>query len=300
MFKKCQSITVALILTGLLSVSFVLGIPLAVAGMDAIDDRHEELLDGLAHYTWQRLNEARTNPAAVLERLGLSVQDVARVLGEDGWIIDQGLAPLAWNNHLTVAATAHGRDMFDRIYYGHQSPEGEGPYARIAATGYDARLEDETLAALAFSNYLEIETALTAMIDMMLRDELIGTDGVSRNIFSTELSDVGIALFAESVKLLEGQPYVYLLVIDFASPIEPQYYLVGKAEVADRLALRNNYTGFWEIFTPSPDAVFQIAYPWEGGTLAVFSPQWEARSKIDVPAFPTANRFINLRNQAVD
>ncbi|WP_190226790.1 CAP domain-containing protein, partial [Streptomyces hydrogenans] len=49
---------------------------------------------------------------------------------------DAGCAPLRTDPRLTAAARAYARDMTDRGYYGHASPEGEFADSRISATGY--------------------------------------------------------------------------------------------------------------------------------------------------------------------
>ncbi|WP_432017360.1 sigma-70 family RNA polymerase sigma factor [Streptomyces hydrogenans] len=49
---------------------------------------------------------------------------------------DVGCAPLRTDPRLTAAARAYARDMTDRGYYGHASPEGEFADSRISATGY--------------------------------------------------------------------------------------------------------------------------------------------------------------------
>lgn len=49
-----------------------------------------------------------------------------------------GLQPLKRNDQLDAAARAHARDMVDRGYFDHHSPEGDSPTDRAAAHGYVA------------------------------------------------------------------------------------------------------------------------------------------------------------------
>lgn len=44
--------------------------------------------------------------------------------------------PLRVNPHLERAAQRHAEDMLARAFYGHQTPEGLGPFQRAAAAGY--------------------------------------------------------------------------------------------------------------------------------------------------------------------
>ncbi len=49
-----------------------------------------------------------------------------------------GCAPLRVDDRLRSAAHAHSADMAARGYFGHNSPDGRTPWARIRAAGYDA------------------------------------------------------------------------------------------------------------------------------------------------------------------
>ncbi|MFH1021300.1 MAG: CAP domain-containing protein, partial [Pseudomonadota bacterium] len=213
---------------------------------------------------WQRLNEARLNPRAAMNRLGIAEATAQAALGQDAWLLDQGLPPLAWNDQLGGAAGAHGRDMLDNLYYSHTSPAGLTPAARIAAAGYQALLEEETLSALVFTNPFPMDEAVAALLDNMLRDELTGSAGGARKIFSPNFSEVGLALHAESVALLAGQPYVYMLVADFAQPVTPRRFVVGVvAAGSGRLIVRNMYTGVRDVLSAlMPGNAFQ--YPLSG------------------------------------
>jgi uncharacterized protein YkwD len=57
-----------------------------------------------------------------------------------------GCGALRVDDRLTAAARAHSRDMVDRDYFGHTSPDGKGPGDRAAAAGYP-RWSGENIAA---------------------------------------------------------------------------------------------------------------------------------------------------------
>jgi hypothetical protein len=291
-------------LVGLLCL-FALVVPagptLAADEAEEVEVSRQQGLDLQAFLVWQRLNEARSNPRAVLERLGLPVEQVRNQLGEDAWLLDSGLPALAWNDQLQGAMAAHGRDMFDQLYYSHTSLDGRGPRERIAATGYQALIEDETLAALVFSSYIDVKLALDAMLDIMLRDELTGVAGVARNVFSPELTEVGISFFAESIEILEGQPYVYLLALDFATPLEPRSFLIGAVDPGASVMLQTYFTQFWQAVPLGPGADFQVAFPASGGELVVTDAQGNIVNQVSVyDNTPGANRFVDLRVAGVD
>ena len=57
-----------------------------------------------------------------------------------------GCGPVRTDDRLTAAARGHSRDMVDRDYFSHTSPEGKGPGDRAAAAGYP-RWSGENIAA---------------------------------------------------------------------------------------------------------------------------------------------------------
>ncbi|NTV13876.1 MAG: hypothetical protein HGA96_08120 [Desulfobulbaceae bacterium] len=207
---------------------------------------------------WQRLNEARANPRAVMIRLNIPEATVQAALGQDAWLLDAGLPPLAWNDQIKNVAGAHGRDMLDNVYYSQISKDGRTPAARLTASGYQPLFAEETLVALVFSNPVPLNAAVEVMVDNMLRDELSGTPGVVRNIFSPDFSEVGLALFSESVALLDGQPYVNLLVADFSQPVEERHFVVGQIDPETSLLLRSRAYGWWEEVVVLPGNLFQF------------------------------------------
>ena len=267
-------------------------------GVTAELERQQQLQQ-YSYFLWQRINEARNNPQAVLERLDISADLARSVLGEDSWVLERGLAPLAWNQQLQNATQVHGRDMFDQLYYSHTSLDGSSSYDRMIAAGYQPVVEGETLGALVFSSFIDVKIALDAMLDVMLRDELTGVSGVQRNIFSPDLTEVGISFFAEAVEFLEGQPYVYLLVLDFATPVEPKYFIIGSIDMESSLAMENSYTGFWEPLALFSGGLFQVAYPEGGATLTSSDLDGQiVASKTVYEAIPTHNHYLDLREPA--
>lgn len=284
-----------LLLVALLPCSTVLAMTTVTTELTEAD--RQAVLARQKYLFWQQINQARTNPRATLARLGIPLEQARTALGAGAWLLDQGLPPLAWNNQLSQAASLHGRDMLTRLYYSHVSPDGLRPAQRIAATGYRAVAEDETLAALAFANPVELERAVAAMLDNMLRDELTATAGVPRNIFSPVLSDVGISFFAESLPLLAGKPYVYLLVLDFALPLEPVPYLVGRVDAGQRLAMNLLSNGFWDALPLLPGGSFQLKLPVGGANLVVYDTLNQViatRTAIDDGS--VTNRYFDLRS----
>lgn len=272
--------------------------PLQALAMDqpvASDSSRQELLDLQGYLLWQRLNQARSNPLAVVTRLGIPLEQARAALGDDAWLLDSGLPPLAWNTQLVSSASGHGRDMFARLYYSYVTPEGLGVMERVAATGYQAAFENETLAALFFGAYVDVALAVDFMVDTMLRDELTGVAGVRRNIFSPEPTEVGAAFFAETVPVLAANPYVYLFVVDFAAPLVPRSFLVGVADCATQVMSQSYYTGMWDVLPALPGGGFQGPLP--TGGVEVYA--WDATGALItvVPIYDDQagrNRYVEL------
>lgn len=230
----------------------------------------ENILANQVFLVWQQLNQARSNPRQTMSRLGISEDSARAALGQDAWILDQALPPLALNNQLVASAAGHGRDMLDHLYYSEVSPSGYTLAQRVAATGYEAAFEGESLSAMVFQNLVSMEMAVGAMVDTMLRDELTVGSGVRRKIFSSDFSEVGVGFLAESVALLDGKPYVYLLVVDCAQPVVPRYFVVGTIGGAvERVMVKNRYTGFWTSAVIFPGKAYQFQLSVEGEDIVV-------------------------------
>lgn len=88
--------------------------------------------------------------------------------------------PLAWNDALTTAATAHSHDMAARDYFSHSSPEGATMADRVNATGYRWRALAENIAA----GQLSIEIVMDGWID---------SDGHCANVMNPSLQEIGMA-----------------------------------------------------------------------------------------------------------
>ncbi len=211
-----------------------------------------------AYQVWMLFNQARMNPAAVLERLHIDREAATLVLGDDAWLLDQGLAPLAWDGLLQSAADGHAVDMINRLYYAHLSPEGVSSGERVAATGYQAQAENEVMAALIFTNPFPVDEAVDVLVDNMLRDELTGTGGQARAIFSPLYTEVGLSFRAETLVGLAGQPYVYLLVANFAQPLQNRTFIMGSVDPRTHLMALNLYSGVWIDAEILPCGFYQI------------------------------------------
>jgi hypothetical protein len=154
----------------------------------------------------ERLNDARANPAAYGQSIGLDLSGVV------------ASQPLAFDPRLVQAAHQHAQDMNDRNYFGHTSPGGLNAGGRIAAAGFSARSWGESIAA----GYSGPEAALRALViddgvpGLGHRKHLLAIDAVFRD---QNLAGAGV--------VSGGGSYGTYFTIDTASEYGARPYLTG-------------------------------------------------------------------------
>ena len=75
--------------------------------------------------------------------------------------VDQGLAPLAWDDRVAAVAQAHSADMVARSFFSHTNPDGASPFDRLAAAGITYSSAGENIAY----GYPTAESVLTAWLN---------------------------------------------------------------------------------------------------------------------------------------
>ncbi len=98
-----------------------------------------------------------------------------------------GNAPLREDARLEAAAEDRMRDMEEREYWAHESPDGRTPFIWLAPHGYDYRYAGENLAC-------GFETA------ELLVQSWMESPGHRANILSTDFDDCGIAIIDGSTQ----------------------------------------------------------------------------------------------------
>jgi len=190
---------------------------------------------------WRLINEARRFPLQAVEKAGIDEEQAREALGEIAWVLDERLPPLAWNKMLYKSALRHNRDMLDRYYYNTVSPDGVTTAERIKAAGYDedAPYAGESLGFLVFEEPRESAESVKSVdpldaarliFEAMLKRELDPESGVETNIFNPDPVELGIAcgrLLLDADDTTAASVYIYVVVADFARPIEPVPYILG-------------------------------------------------------------------------
>ncbi|HYT10159.1 MAG TPA: CAP domain-containing protein, partial [Mycobacteriales bacterium] len=92
----------------------------------------------------QRTRTAAPSPSATAAAVAAAEAEVTRLTNVER--TKAGCGALRVDPRLTAAAEAHSKDMVDRDYFSHTSPDGEGPGDRAEAAGYP-RWSGENIAA---------------------------------------------------------------------------------------------------------------------------------------------------------
>jgi uncharacterized protein YkwD len=101
---------------------------------------------------------------------------------------DHGLKPLRENAALTRAARRHARDLLERDYFEHESPEGVTPQQRILRAGYrDPRITGENLA----------KGEREAGAPSSIVDGWMHSPGHRANILDPRFTEIGVAVQRE-------------------------------------------------------------------------------------------------------
>ncbi len=253
----------------------------------------------------EMINRARNDPLAVLDDLGIDEATARATLGDDAWILDQGLPPLASNEKLHEAALARSLDL-DEWFCGENIPgQGEGLAERIVSAGYDAICTGEALGGLFSEIFVDPLISARSIFEAMVLEELSLPQG-ERKIFSPFMTEAGISFRTQTINCGDCKDPVtgYAVVADLAGPSVMRRFLVGnvyhdcnadgnvdpgEGVVGIRVSLRNllspcpveepgGYPGVKDIVTyTGPRGSYQLEIPilnchealvvWDGGVL---------------------------------
>lgn len=106
--------------------------------------------------------------------------------------VKEGLAPVLWHSNAARVAYAHSKDMSDRNYFDHMSPEGKGPGSRVR----DANIVFQSVLENIAMNTINSAETLHAWMNSEGHREAILHDGIThlgvgvfsgRNIYYTQV-----------------------------------------------------------------------------------------------------------------
>jgi|GEM_PF-3682689 len=129
-------------------------------------------------YILEVVNRARMNPAGEGARLHININE-GLTKGTSAVV----RPPLAMNKTLLTVARAHSDDMFNRNYFAHTTPEGQDPFDRMDAAGYNGAAEGENIA-------LSSQSGNVAPLGRTLEDNLMVDAGIAGRGHRVNLLDI--------------------------------------------------------------------------------------------------------------
>jgi uncharacterized protein YkwD len=129
---------------------------------------------------------------------------VAAIDRTNSYRTQNGCAALRESTLLDQSALNHSMDMAKRNYFEHDSPDGETPWDRMHAVGYQFTTAAENIAA----GYKTAESVIDAFFN-----ETPPNDGHRKNILNCSLKEVGIGYYYQA-----GTKYGTYWTQDFGTP----------------------------------------------------------------------------------
>jgi uncharacterized protein YkwD len=178
------------------------------------------------------VNQARGNPRAVAESLGMDIKETLNDFPELIQLFAKGVPPVSVNAQLYSSAKGHVADMMENGYYNIISPDGSTPAMRIRAAGYKPLFwAAESLARVSTCNAeLPPEQTVPRIFKQMFLRAFVPGKYRDLNMFSSKAVDAGISIVAgESIELggICGD-FLHLATADYAfGKTGPEFALIG-------------------------------------------------------------------------
>ncbi|WP_181871549.1 CAP domain-containing protein [Sphaerisporangium album] len=166
--------------------------PTATKSRDAIDGSGSQIPGGDAN-VGTASGDGRAAPPD--DALPVSQLEAAAVALTNEERTRKGCAPLRLDPRLARAARAHSRDMAERGYFGHTSPDGASPWDRMARAGYSNSAAENIARGYASAE----ETVRSWMAN----------SGHRRNILNCQIKTVGVGVAYGSGDIWWTQDFGY-------------------------------------------------------------------------------------------
>ncbi|MDQ3937040.1 MAG: CAP domain-containing protein, partial [Actinomycetota bacterium] len=114
----------------------------------------------------------------------------------------RGLRTLRPDRKLRAAALAHSRDMVERDFFEHVSPDGVGHHERIVRTGYRLRSS-----GFATGENLATGREGNAATPAVVVDGWLHSEGHRRNALRPEFEEIGIGIVPRETRGGPGATY---------------------------------------------------------------------------------------------
>ena len=171
-------------------------------------------------YVLQVVNRGRADPAAEGKRVGI---DLSESLSRQEKSRLEPRPPLAMNATLLKLAREHSKDMYDRSYFDHTTPDNKHMPERFKDGGYDYGAIAENLAA-------GLRHTIAQLHDLLVVDTDTGDRGHRKNLFGLDketmtLREIGVGIFSAEKKNKDDVDT--LLTEEFGEPRRSRPLLTG-------------------------------------------------------------------------
>lgn len=191
---------------------------------------------------FDRINQARMNPWNTAINMGIDTNYLRYVVGETvANLWEQGLPSLRWDERLAESAASHLKDMLNRFYISHITPEGLTVEDRESSAGYPVLFGSESSGAIAFPAIMSDPEAIDLVVSGLINDALYqSSEGIP--LMDYLMEDVGVAVSGGQMSY-EGIDYnVIMVVLNFGLPVKEHPY--DRAVVKGTVCQDRNYNGY--------------------------------------------------------
>ncbi|MCP4110130.1 MAG: hypothetical protein GY749_32180 [Desulfobacteraceae bacterium] len=212
---------------------------------------------------FEKINQARENPLATAELLGMDTGKLLEDLSDIYDILTQGLLPFTYNEKLCMSAKNHNQDMIENQYYSHDSSDGRTYEQRIAETGYVPLIAGESLDYLAIDSFVEPDKAVDLIFESMFKDELNPESEKKRMILSHDFKEIGVAFGSGRLEIDGSYDNAYVVTCDFGtsavSSLETEILeLVNKARENPLSAAVSSGIHPWQVIGYIPHIYYDV------------------------------------------
>jgi len=174
------------------------------------------------------INQARANPLEMARILGMDPDKIIADNPEIRDLLENGVAPVVFNRHLYISATAHGQDMLNNDYFSPVSLDGRTVADRISETGCQVSGAGEEVGSMTGSDWYALKDMAYQIFKIKFSDELVqGSDLGSLTILNPEFTDAAVSLQVRYTDQADGetvnQTKYLLMVVDFAKPMAESF-----------------------------------------------------------------------------
>jgi len=154
------------------------------------------------------------------------------------------------SEELTLMAKKHIKEMVNSNFIGHNSINGLTLEERANNSGYSGIFIGESIAVLAFENFISPEEGLNKLLNNLIKDALLQQSAEGVPLLFPLYEDVGVGFAGATMKINENEYNVYILCIDFGIKNTGGYF-IGRVYREGSLPLPETGIGgvdiyFWE------------------------------------------------------